>query len=118
MGKAQKAHRHGYSHIALCDCVHWATHERSFQHDVTSDLGLRDDFSSSEVNLARKHQEIVVGEAAMSTRIHELGYGQAILPFVSLQVLKSSGRIEVGLVGHCRKRRREGQRKGGGGGGS
>ena len=65
-------------HLCFCDGIHRATQEGGLQDDVTSDSGLCDDVGRWKVNLSWEDQEIVVGEAALDLRVHELLDGEPI----------------------------------------
>ena len=90
-----RAHRHRDSHLALRDGVHGTTHERCLEHDVSGDPALGDDLVCTEIDVPRQEEEVVVGEAAVLTFVHELLDGEPIVSLVGLEVLDGGGGVEV-----------------------
>lgn len=82
-------------HVGLGDGVHGATQKGRFQRDVAGDLGLGADVRGREINLSGKHKEIVVCEATLDARVHELLYREAIRRWVCLEVNEGLRRIEI-----------------------
>lgn len=88
-------HSHADGHFGLGDSVHRTAHERRLQSDIASDLALRDSFGRSKGDFAWQHQKVVVGEATMCRRVHELVCREAVAMRVRLQILERLRRIEI-----------------------
>jgi hypothetical protein len=65
-------------HISLGDGIHRTTHKWGFEKDITSDSSISNHIRSREVDLSGKHEEVVISEATMDARVHEILDGETI----------------------------------------
>lgn len=89
---------HVDSHLVLSDSVHGGRHKGSLKCDALGDGGVELDSGGREANVTRQQQEVVVGQTAVLSGIHELVNIEAIAGLVLLEELKSLGVVE-GLGG-------------------
>ena len=94
---AGAAYRQSYRHLALRHGVHWATHERRLEHDVARDAALRRDLVRRKIDLPGQEEEVVVREPAVDARVHEVGHGESIGPFVAVEDVEGLRGIEDGV---------------------
>lgn len=94
-GKLLATHSHADCHFALSHGVHWATHERRFEDDVTRDPALCVGICCTEVDLPWEHEEVVVGETAMDGAVEEVCAREAVVASIRFQMGKSSGRVQI-----------------------
>ena len=96
----ESTHRHGDSHISFGYSVHRGTDEGGIEGYVASDFGLKGDIAGRELDPPGEEQKIVVGEATVNFRVHEILDGEPILVVVLLEDLQSLRRWEQVLSSH------------------
>ena len=89
-----EAHRHRNSHLISCDGIHGATDKWRLEEDVSGNATFCDDLVGREIDFTRKDEEVVVREAAMKGRIHEVADRQAIRGGVFFELIEGRGWVE------------------------
>lgn len=96
---AKNAYSHCDGHFNLGDGIHRTTHERSLEHDVASNAAFGSNHGGGEIDLPWKHEEIVIGESAVPSWIHEFFDRHPIRAGVFFQLLERTGRVKRRHVG-------------------
>jgi hypothetical protein len=89
-----EAHRHRNSHLIAGDSIHGTTDKWRLEEDVSSNATFCGDLLGREIDFARKDEEVVVREAAMKGRIHEVADRQAIRGGVFFELIEGRGWVE------------------------
>lgn len=97
-----KSHVNG--HLVLSHSVHGRRDKGSLEGDALGDVGVEHDLGGGEANVARKDEEIIVGQATVLDSVHELVEVETIEGLVLLEHLEGALVIkDLGPVdgSHC-----------------
>jgi len=98
--RRKSTYSHRDSHVSFGYGVHRRANEGGVEGDVAGNLGLEVDIAGRELDPPRQEKEIIVGEATVNFRIHEILDGEAILVLVLLEELQRLRGWEMILSGH------------------